>query len=304
MDKKISLKDIVSKRQIWAPNVWDCITTKIVERSGFEAVVLSTAALAYSMGVPDIGLLTLDEVVFATRHICASTSMAVIVDAEGGYGDTPLHAYQSVKRFAEAGASAVLLDDFISERGFERAMYANDVPSFFTSHETLPEDIWLAKIKAAAKAVEGTGCLVVARSEDRFLHSMDDSINRCKHAQDVGADMSLIYGTRNYDDCKEIGEKLPGIKIYPDISSQNGVSNVNVDEIDEFGFKIITCHFLEKAAMRGMLDFSKHVYEEKTTVYADLDDMGCGCYTWDQQIEYMCPQYHSLLEMEKEFKKI
>ena len=81
--KRTTLKELVSKEQIFAPCVWDCFSMRAAELAGFKAVLLSSAALAYSMlGMPDTGLLTSDELVFATERMAQSSDLPIIVDGD------------------------------------------------------------------------------------------------------------------------------------------------------------------------------------------------------------------------------
>ena len=100
-----SLMELCEKEQIFAPCVWDCRTIHAAEVAGFKAALLSGGQVAESMcGVPDIGLITADDLVEATERVCQYSKLPVIVDADDGFGDTPLTTYRLIKRLIAAGA--------------------------------------------------------------------------------------------------------------------------------------------------------------------------------------------------------
>ena len=116
-----SLMELCEKEQIFAPCVWDCRTIHAAEVAGFKAVLLSGGQVAESMcGVPDIGLITADDLVQATERVCQYSKLPVIVDADDGFGDTPLATYRLIKRLIAAGAKGCTLDDTTGIRGWNR----------------------------------------------------------------------------------------------------------------------------------------------------------------------------------------
>ena len=93
MEKRQSLKQLLEHQRVFAPCIWDCMSAKAAEMSGFPATLLSSGCMSFSMrGLPDMGLLTLDEVLMMTERITNVSSLPLIVDAEDGYGDSPVHA--------------------------------------------------------------------------------------------------------------------------------------------------------------------------------------------------------------------
>jgi methylisocitrate lyase len=259
MTAKIRLRELLEKEKIViCPEVYDCASSKAVELVGFQALLLSSGELSCSMlGVPDLELLTLDEVVWATSRICDFSPLPLVIDAEDGYG-RPLNVYHTCKRLVKAGAQGILITDQadVGKPG------------------VLPVKEAVAKFKAARKALEGTDCVLIARCDLNPETDFDETIERCNKYYEVGADMTLVVklatikGDR-YEMCKEIARRVPGWKMYPDLGSTDGVPHVNLDEIAELGFKFVGVHYLLHAAMLAMLDTGKHVFESRTNVYVE-----------------------------------
>ena len=89
-----------------------------------------------------------------------ASPLPIIVDADDGYGESPLNAYRTVLRLAKAGAMAVTIDDSTGIRGWERQFNENEGP-----HQVVSREVFLSKIKAAVQAVKNTDCMVIARTE-------------------------------------------------------------------------------------------------------------------------------------------
>ena len=116
-----SLLALCRQEQVFAPCIWDCRTAHAAELAGFHAVLLSGGQLAESVcGVPDIGLITADDLVQSTERICQYTSLPVIVDADDGFGETPLTTYRLVRRLIAAGVCFACGDEVIDYSFVER----------------------------------------------------------------------------------------------------------------------------------------------------------------------------------------
>ncbi|SFZ80633.1 Phosphoenolpyruvate phosphomutase [Devosia enhydra] len=275
-----TFREVVSAGQVFTPCVWDCFSARAAELAGFEATLLSGAALAYSMcGYPDLGLHNQEELVWATDRIADFSPLPLIIDADDGFGDI-VHAYRTCQRLAKAGAGAILIEDTPNERGFARFGRAMEAATLAgkvdgnVPHPVIDADLWLAKIKACIEATEGTDCVIIARSESKLEKGLDDAIERCVRAAELGAEMTYVHGLRTLEECRKVNDALPGWKMFGDVATVNGVPFVTLEEIAELGFNLVTMHYLEKGSMYGMMDYGRHVFSERSTYYADSHTMG------------------------------
>jgi methylisocitrate lyase len=293
-EKKTTLRELLERGQVFAPCVYDCISLRCVELAGFKAALLSGGAYAYSMcGIPDMGLLNPDELIWMTTRMTDISSLPIIVDADDGYGETPLTTYRTVMRLAKAGAMAVTIDDSTGIRGFERQFNENE-----GVHQVVSREVYLSKIKAAVEAVKNTDCMVIARTEalvsqyamenaterdtaaslypfsysTSSLHGMEEAIVRCVAARELGADMTMVIGLKTLEQGKLVAEGDPGWKMWPDVSVTDGRSDVELTDIKKLGFNLVTMHYTEKGAMFGMLDYGMHTIKDQSTVYVDEHD--------------------------------
>lgn len=278
--EKVKFRDLVSRKQVFTPCVWDCYSAKAAEMAGFEAILLSGASLGFSMsGVPDLGLHNQEELVYATDRIADYSPLPLVIDADDGFGDV-VQTFRTCYRLAKAGAGAILIEDTPNERGyarFGRAMEAATLAGKVDGnvpHEVVSQELWLAKIKASIEACEGTDCVVIARTESKLEKGLDDAIERCVRAAALGAEMTYVHGLRTLAECQKVARGLPGWKMFGDVATVNGVPFVRLEEIEALGFNLVTMHYLEKGAMYGMMDYGKHVFKDRSTRYADEHSMG------------------------------
>jgi len=277
---KKTFRDVVSKGQAFTPCVWDCYSAKAAEMAGFETILLSGAALGFSMsGMPDLGLHNQEELVWATDRIADYSPLPLIIDADDGFGDV-VQTYRTCHRLAKAGAGAILIEDTPNERGyarFGRAMEAATLAGKVDGnvpHEVVSQELWLAKIKASIEACAGTDCVVIARTESKLEKGLDDAIERCLRAEQLGAEMTYVHGLRTLEECEKVAKVLPGWKMFGDVATVNGIPFVGLDEIAALGFNLVTMHYLERGSMYGMMDFGKHVFGERSTRYSDEHTLG------------------------------
>lgn len=259
MMKKTTLKELLSNECVLAPCVYDCASARAVELTGYKAMMLSGAELSMAMkGLPDLGLLTLDELLWTVTRITDVSPLPLAVDIGDGYGG-PLSVYHTCERMAKAGAMAVLMEDE-NAPGFAREVVEDNL---------LPREDYFAKVKAGVAALEGSDCLMIARTNVDISHGLNEGIERCLGALEAGADITVIVRLNNIKDAREVARRVPGWKMYPDLNQNMGMPEVSVEEIYPLGFNFITMHYLLKGAMAGMMDYGKHNFENNNNVYSN-----------------------------------
>ena len=143
--------------------------------AGFEALYLSGAAMTASMGIPDLGIITVDEVCFFIRQIARASALPVLVDGDTGYGEA-LNAMHMVRAFEEAGAGAVHLEDQLLPK---KCGHLND------KKLASPADM-AAKIAAARRARRHL--YIIARTDAAASEGMDGAVARARLYLEAGAD--------------------------------------------------------------------------------------------------------------------
>ncbi len=286
MSAKKSFFQLINERHeaLWAPCIYDCISARVAEAIGFEAVTISSSEQTWSLvgGAPR-GLMSMEEMLYSSERIARGTGMAVLADTEAG-GATPMETYRNIKRFAEAGIMAVSIEDTAEVRlGNVRV----------SEQVFLSAEQWAMHVQAAVEAVKGTDCMVIARTnckgggakkfkegyfgikQDEML-GLEEAIRRAQLGIKVGAHMTMIQNINARNErssWKEIHDRVPGWMCYPDLHADDNESDVDdVDELYKLGFQLITCHCFSKGAIAGMIRYGQRVFKDKNTIYSENDD--------------------------------
>lgn len=256
MPAKKTLRQLLAKGPVFAPCVYDCISAKMVEEAGFEAMCLSGAELAAAYrGIPDIGLITMSELEDNVRRIAAASPLPMVVDIDTGFGNE-LNTIMTCRRIADAGAMAVHLEDqtFPKRCGHLRGK------------QVIPLGDYISKIRAAAYALKDTDCMLIARTDAYSVNGKEDAITRATAAIEAGADMSLVEAAASPEDIREIARRVPGLKMFG--LNANGVRpGLTGRQLAEVGYHLITMHYTCSAAIHGMRDFGRHCFEEGDDQY-------------------------------------
>ena len=268
------------------------------EMCGFKAALLAgTPAAAALTGTPDLGLMTGDELIYLTERIAAFSRIPIVVDFDEGYGDSPINTYRNIARLVDAGAQGFTLDDGMGIRGCTRMPLAKIGKR---PYELVSREHFAAKIRAALEAIEGTDCVLIARTEVRINEGFEEAIYRMKMAEDMGAHMTMINNVRGIEEARHVAEICKGWKMYPDIVSHNGKTDADLDELLKMNFNFVTMHFFERASIAAMIKHGKENFKNNSTVYSDTFDTGL---TPEEKEEILAMNGKKWLEFEKHFYK-
>ncbi len=249
-----SLKQVLleADRCVVAPCVYDCASARAVEMVGFPAMMLSGGEVSVAMnGVIDYGFSNLTDIEWITSRISQTSGIPLAADIEDGFGG-PLAVYRAAKRMAAAGAKALQLED------------AGDMEE---STSLLPREKYYEKVRAALAALEGTDCFLIARTNADPATELDEGVERCRMAVELGAQMTTVVKLTNLRDAAYVAERVPGWKMYPDVGGKDGVAEVTVEDIYPLGFNFMTMHYTLKAAMDGMLEHGKMNFAQQGSLY-------------------------------------
>jgi 2-methylisocitrate lyase-like PEP mutase family enzyme len=184
---------------VTAPGAYDGITAKLIAAAGFEAVYMTGAGTAASLGYPDYGLLTMSEMVGNARRIAAAIDLPVIADADTGYGNE-LNVFRTVREYETAGVAGIHIED----QGFPKKCGHLD------DKEIVPREDWLAKIRAAAASRRDPDFVIIARTDARAVAGFDEAIARANAALAAGADMAFVEAPQTLDEVARVPRLVHG----------------------------------------------------------------------------------------------
>ena len=172
-----------SKKLIMVTNVMDPFSGRLAEQTGFDMLGIGGYQLGGSLCVSE-PLLTLNEIIDATRSVCRSVSIPVTVDCGAGFGE-PLHVMRTVREIEAAGASAITIEDQIFPK---RVHYHRDY-----KEKTISSDEMVNKIKAMVKARKNPEFVIMARTDSMRTEGYEEGMRRAKLFFEAGADVVKIF---------------------------------------------------------------------------------------------------------------
>ncbi len=215
------LRDAMSKGMVVAPFVYDALQAKIAERVGFEAVYMTGFGTAASRGFPDLGLLTMSEMVDNARIISRSVTLPVICDADTGYGN-PTNVWRTVREYEHAGAAALHIEDQVWPKRC----------GFLTGKQVIPLDEMVPKVRAACDARSNPDTVIIARTDALAVKGWEDVVRRTHAYREAGADLIFVDGIRTQDDLQNYVTRLNDLPLL-----YNGQLRP-VAALANFGFKL------------------------------------------------------------------
>ena len=223
----------------------------LAERTGFRALYLSGAALTSSMGLPDLGLITLDEVAEAVRRIRRVTNLPLIVDADTGFGEA-LNVYRAVQVLEEAGASAIQIED---QRMPKRCGHLE-------GKEVISRDEMVEKIAAALKARRRA--LIVARTDARGVMGLDEAVERGNLYGEVGADIIFPEALLSREEFAEAARRIRH-PLLANMTEFGKTPYIGAEEFRGMGYRIVIFPVTAfRAAARAAADAYAHLMERGT----------------------------------------
>ena len=194
--------------------------------AGFNALYLSGAAMTASMGLPDLGMITVDEVCFFIRQIARAAALPLLVDGDTGYGEA-LNVMHMVRSFEDAGAAAVHIEDQLLPK---KCGHLND------KKLADPHDM-AAKIAAARKARRHL--YIIARTDAAASEGIDGAVARARLFLDAGADAIFPEALNTAEMFKEVATRLPGVTLLANMTEFGRTPFFTAAEFQEMGYKMV-----------------------------------------------------------------
>ena len=194
--------------------------------AGFEACYLSGAAMTASMGLPDLGIITVDEVCFFIRQVARASGLPVLVDADTGYGEV-LNVMHTVRAFEDAGAGALHLEDQLLPK---KCGHLND------KKLASPQDM-AAKVAAAAKARRDL--VIVARTDAAASEGIDGAVARARLYIEAGADAIFPEALYDAEMFREFARRMPGVKLLANMTEFGRTPFFTAAEFEAFGYAMV-----------------------------------------------------------------
>ncbi|MET0046597.1 MAG: isocitrate lyase/PEP mutase family protein [Sedimenticola sp.] len=236
---------------ITMPCCFDAFSARLIEQAGFPLTFMSGFAVsAARLALPDTGLISMGEMLDQGRNICSAVEIPVIGDGDTGYGN-PLNVRRTVKSYADAGFACIMIEDQEAPKrcGHTRGKRVVDRQEATN------------RIRAAVNQKEaGSDILIMARTDARHDHGMEEAMWRCQAFADLGADIVFLEAPRSREEMERFCHEIPGHKM-ANMVEQGDTPILPPQELEAVGYKIaaypLTLISSAAAAMQSALEALK-----------------------------------------------
>ncbi len=224
-----------------APGAFDGLSARLVKQAGFSAVYASGGAIARSTGVPDIGLLTPDEIERRLGQMVEAITVPLIADADTGYGNA-LTAQRAARAFERAGVAAFHLED----QGFPKKCGHYDDKSLVPAAEMVQ------RLRAVKDALHDPDFIVIARTDAIAVEGYEAALERAAAYLEAGADMIFVEAPTTEQQIADIARRLPGLKLI-NMFQGGKTPLLPASRLQEFGYHVVIIPSdTQRAAIKAM----------------------------------------------------
>lgn len=224
------LAEMIRGRQaILAPGAYDALTARLIERAGFPAVYMTGFGTSASLlGRPDVGLLTMSQMVDNARRIVQAVDVPVIADADTGYGN-PLNVIRTVQEYELAGVSAIHIEDQVTPKKC----------GHMENKQVIPTAEMAEKIRAAVEARSSGDFLIIARTDARAVEGLDNALRRAGAYREAGADILFIEAPQNGDEVAQIARAFSSVPLLFNWAEGGKTPPMPLERLNELGYRIV-----------------------------------------------------------------
>jgi 2-methylisocitrate lyase-like PEP mutase family enzyme len=233
---------LIDDAPVLAPGAANALGARIVADCGFKTVYVSGAGIAnWSLGVPDLGLTSMAEVLGEVGRICDAVDLPVIADADTGYGNA-LNVRRTVRAFERAGVAALQLEDQVDPKRC----------GHFDGKEVITAAEMVAKVHAAVDARNDPDLMIIARTDARATEGLERAIERAHLYREAGADAIFVEAPLDAGELARIGSEVPG-PLVANIVEGAKTPTLERSELGQLGFHVVLyANLAARAAMLAM----------------------------------------------------
>jgi carboxyvinyl-carboxyphosphonate phosphorylmutase len=212
------------------PGAYDALSARLIAQAGFPAVYMTGFGTAASvLGQPDVGLLTMSEMVSRAAALAAVIGdLPLIADADTGYGN-PLNVRRTIQEYERAGVAAVHIEDQVWPKKC----------GHMEGKQVIPLDEMVQKVRAAVDARRDPDFVIIARTDANAVNGLEDAVRRGKAYREAGADIVFIEAPRSIEELRIIVETFPDTPLLYNWVENGKTPALSLDEIRTLGYKLV-----------------------------------------------------------------
>jgi 2-methylisocitrate lyase-like PEP mutase family enzyme len=235
-------QQVQARRGMLVAGASNALAARLIEQLGFEALYLSGAGITNSFyGIPDLGFIGLSDLAQHTAAVRDAVQLPIIVDADTGFGNA-LNVQHTVRTLERAGANAIQLEDQVMPKKC----------GHFSGKAVISKDEMLGKIKAAVDARSSRDFLIIARTDARAIHGLDDALERAHAFAEQGADITFVEAPESRQELQRISAELPCPQVV-NVVIGGKTPTLKASEFEKMGFGLVLyANAALQGAIRGM----------------------------------------------------
>jgi 2,3-dimethylmalate lyase len=225
------LRELLSGPELLvAPGAYDALSARLITQAGFQAVYMTGFGTAASiLGQPDVGLLTMSEMVSRAAALAAVVGdVPLIADADTGYGN-PINVRRTIREYERAGVAALHIEDQVWPKKC----------GHMEGKQVIPMQEMVQKIHAAVEARQDPDFVIIARTDANAVNGLEDALQRGKAYREAGADVLFIEAPRSLAELRTIAQTFPDVPLLFNWAESGKTPPLSLTEIRILGFKLI-----------------------------------------------------------------
>ena len=245
-----------------APGAHNAFTARIIEQAGFQAVYLTGSGASMDLlGMPDLGFLTMTEMVSHARNIVQATRLPVIADADTGYGNA-LNVVRTIREYEKAGVAGVHIEDQVAPKRC----------GHFAGKEVISREEMVGKIEAALDARNDPDFLIIARTDARAVLGLTEAVERGRAYRKAGADMIFVDAPESEEELRVIARSIPA-PLMANLSEGGKTPLLSARELQDMGYRLVIYPRSAAGAAAKAIQELMAVLKKEGTTKSFLDRM-------------------------------
>ena len=290
MDKRQKFAELMQRPGVVVvPGTYDALTARIAEQAGFEAIFATGAGISNAhLGLGDVGLLTVDELLRIIKPMCERTNIPLIVDIDTGFGGY-LNVQRTIRELEHAGAAGVQLEDqmFPKRCGHFRGKRMASIGEM------------VGRLSAAVDARKDPRMLIIGRTDARASEGLEAAIDRVHRYFEAGADIGFVEAPQTVEEVRTVADAFKGKPMLLNLVEGGKTPLFSSAELDKMGFKLMLCaNTALRSAIRAVGQAMAALKKEGTQT-GSVQGMIC---TWQERQSIV--ESESLMDLEIHYDQI
>ena len=225
LEKRLDfVKKLQSQKLLRFPGAYNPLCAKLIAEIGFDGVYISGGVMSNDLGLPDIGLTTLDQVTYRSNQIAKVTDLPTIADADTGFTDCK----KTISTFEEKGLAGCHIEDQVAEKRC----------GHLDNKELITKEEMVKKIKISVQSRKDKNFIIIARTDANTVEGIEKTLERIKAYEDAGADMIFPEAMKNENEFEKVRKNTKGF-LLANMTEFGKSKLLNKQELENLGYNLV-----------------------------------------------------------------